>query len=137
MVRSMTLEEAIKILKKVQMCFDGACGTELSCEGEVELSCEGCPHEYTTEDFYKAICTITSHFECIDSEGETFDINFIHYHNEVNLCDSCKQTYPECPSTIEDVLFGDGKGDDNICACNKYEPSAQPEPYNAESEDKE
>lgn len=118
----MTLEEAIEILKKVQMCSDMSCGSELSCEGEVELSCEGCSHEYTTEDFYKAIAILNA---SIQKAAETLDINLTHYHNEVNLCDSCKQTYPECPSTIEDVLFGDGKGDDNICACNKYEPSAQ------------
>lgn len=47
--------------------------------------------------------------------------------NQVNLCDSCKYTYPECPSAVTDVIFGTGKGNDNICACNKYEPSAQPE----------
>lgn len=47
--------------------------------------------------------------------------------NQVHLCDSCRHVYPECPSEKEDVIFGNGKGNDNICACNKYEPSAQPE----------
>lgn len=77
----MTLYEAIEILKKVQTCSDMVCGRELSCEGEVELSCEGCPHEYTTEDFFKAICTITSHFENVDSNGETTQ----GYHEESEI----------------------------------------------------
>lgn len=45
----------------------------------------------------------------------------IRVNNQVNLCDSCKYTYPDCPSTHEDVLYGNGEGDDNICACTKYE----------------
>ncbi len=45
--------------------------------------------------------------------------------NQVHLCDSCRHVYPECPSEKDDVIFGNGKGNDNICACNKYEPSAQ------------
>lgn len=48
--------------------------------------------------------------------------------NQVHLCDSCRHVYPECPSEKDDVIFGNGKGNDNICACNKYEPTAQPEP---------
>lgn len=47
--------------------------------------------------------------------------------NQVNLCDSCKYSYPDCPSEADDVIFGNGKGNDNICACNKYRPFAQPE----------
>ena len=43
-------------------------------------------------------------------------------NNEVNLCDSCIYDYPECPCEANDVLFGDGKGHDNICCCNKYKP---------------
>ena len=41
-------------------------------------------------------------------------------HNAVNLCDTCRHTYPGCPSG-DDVIFGDGVGGDNICACAKYE----------------
>lgn len=48
-------------------------------------------------------------------------------NNQVNLCDSCTYTYPECPSEKEDVIFGNGIGNDNICACNKYQPTIQPE----------
>lgn len=46
--------------------------------------------------------------------------------NQVNLCDSCTYTYPECPSENGDVIFGNGIGNDNICACNKYQPTVQP-----------
>ena len=42
--------------------------------------------------------------------------------NEVHLCESCKHDYPECETEIDDALFGDGKGHDNIACCNRYEP---------------
>lgn len=45
--------------------------------------------------------------------------------NQTNLCDSCDYSYPDCPSKKDDVIFGNGIGNDNICACNKYKPSAQ------------
>lgn len=45
--------------------------------------------------------------------------------NKVNLCDSCRFTYPSCPSETQDVIFGNGIGNDNICACSKYEPLKQ------------
>lgn len=47
--------------------------------------------------------------------------------NQTNLCDSCDYSYPDCPTKNDDVIFGNGIGNDNICACNKYKPSAQPE----------
>ena len=47
--------------------------------------------------------------------------------NQVHLCDSCSYTYPECPSVYTDMIFGNGTGNDNICACSKYLPPAQPE----------
>lgn len=46
--------------------------------------------------------------------------------NQVHLCDSCRYVYPECPSEKDDVIFGNRKGNDNICACNKYEPFTRP-----------
>ena len=42
-------------------------------------------------------------------------------NNQINLCDSCRYTYPDCPAGKDDVLYGNGKGGDNICACGKYE----------------
>lgn len=41
-------------------------------------------------------------------------------NNQIHLCDSCKYDYPNCPSENEDVLFGNGVGNDNICCCAKY-----------------
>lgn len=56
-------------------------------------------------------------------------------NNAVHLCDSCQYTYVTCPSHGNDAVFGDGKGNDNICACNKYQPiSAQPEQQNFEKQ---
>ena len=55
-------------------------------------------------------------------------------NNQVNLCDSCTYTYPECPSEINDIFFGNGFGNDNICACNKYQPSVQPVATDATSD---
>ena len=56
-------------------------------------------------------------------------------NNAVHLCDSCRYTYVTCPSHGNDAVFGDGKGNDNICACNKYQPiSAQPEQQNFEKQ---
>ena len=52
--------------------------------------------------------------------------------NQINLCDSCDYSFPECPSKNDDVIFGNGTGNDNICACNKYKPSAKPEPEDFE-----
>lgn len=45
-------------------------------------------------------------------------------NNQIHLCDSCKYNYPNCPSENEDVLFGNGVGNDNICCCAKYLASA-------------
>ena len=42
-------------------------------------------------------------------------------NNQINLCDTCKHNYPDCPAGKDDVLYGNGKGGDNICACSKYE----------------
>ena len=47
--------------------------------------------------------------------------------NQIHLCYSCEYDYPDCPCEYNDVIFGNGIGNDNICACNKYKPSTQPE----------
>lgn len=39
--------------------------------------------------------------------------------NTVHLCTSCKYQYPECPADTG-VVFGRGKGNDNICQCADY-----------------
>lgn len=42
-------------------------------------------------------------------------------NNQVHLCNSCKYDYPECPAEMSDIIFGNGKGHDNVCACAKFE----------------
>ena len=45
----------------------------------------------------------------------------------VHLCDSCKETFPECDAFADDVIWGDGKGNDNLCGCAMYNPIAMKE----------
>ena len=65
--------------------------------------------------------------DCINGTEEVLrslpsaQINWI-VNNDIHLCDSCKYSYPSCPSSKFDVVFGDSIGHDNICACNKYQP---------------
>ncbi len=40
--------------------------------------------------------------------------------NRINLCDSCEKEQPECDG--DNLIFGDGSGNDNIAACAKYGP---------------
>jgi len=49
-------------------------------------------------------------------------VEFSIVGNKVHLCESCKHDYPECTTEIHDVIFGDGKGNDNIVCCSHYEP---------------
>ena len=44
--------------------------------------------------------------------------------NHVHLCGTCKKSIPECG--MNHVIFGDGFGNDNVCACSGYEV-AEPE----------
>ena len=49
-------------------------------------------------------------------------------NNEVHLCKSCVNCFPECEAQ-EGIIFGDGIGCDNICSCNKYIPLAEHDYY--------
>ena len=42
---------------------------------------------------------------------------------KVNLCDTCRYSQPECMNdmTVEDIEYGDGKGNDNIIKCTNYD----------------
>lgn len=42
-------------------------------------------------------------------------------NTKVNLCITCKESFPECNATVEDIVFGDGKGFDNVQECDCYE----------------
>lgn len=37
-----------------------------------------------------------------------------------HLCDSCLLEYPDCDADAGLIEFGDGVGNDNIIACDKY-----------------
>ena len=39
-----------------------------------------------------------------------------------NKCEKCKYFYPACPAKAGEMLFGNGKGFDNVCMCARYEP---------------
>lgn len=43
-------------------------------------------------------------------------------NNKVHLCNSCRSEYPNCGADTNDVMFGDGTGNDNICCCAMYNP---------------
>lgn len=43
--------------------------------------------------------------------------------NQVDLCKSCCHEMPTCEGAGSDnLILGDGPGDDNTCACAYYEP---------------
>lgn len=42
------------------------------------------------------------------------------FGNKVNLCSSCSKDYPVCDG--DNLLFGDGVGNDNIITCAGYTP---------------
>ena len=48
------------------------------------------------------------------------NVQEIGLSNHVNLCDSCMWKYPQCK--YDNIIFGDGVGNDNICACSNYKP---------------
>lgn len=58
--------------------------------------------------------------------------------NQVHLCDSCHYSYPVCPAMNNDVIFGNGIGHDNICACAKFEikPEQTVKVYHKQAPDK-
>lgn len=62
--------------------------------------------------------------------------NVVIKGNKVNLCDSCRLNYPTCPPKFQDIAFGDGKGNDNVCMCSSYIPVAYRQGYKGEGETK-
>jgi hypothetical protein len=53
-----------------------------------------------------------------DNRNILTDINII-LHQQLNLCDSCKQHPAECTNRY--VNFGNGKSEGNIIKCTGYE----------------
>ena len=54
----------------------------------------------------------------VEMDDGTFEVR----GNAVHLCESCKNEYPECDGAIDNIMFGDGVGNDNICCCASYKP---------------
>ena len=42
--------------------------------------------------------------------------------NKVHLCNACKHDFADCDAKSNDMWMGDGKGNDNVACCNKFEP---------------
>ena len=64
---------------------------------------------------------------CTLAEDILYDVPSAQLNNQVHLCNSCKykNSYPVCPSGKDDVIFGNGVGNDNICACACYTPDPE------------
>ena len=41
---------------------------------------------------------------------------------KINLCASCKFGISTCAANYEDLSFGNGWGNDNVCGCKVYKP---------------
>lgn len=82
------------------------------------IFCDGCKQTTILEENEWEGDTASARKRAIDAWNQRM------INNQINLCDSCKYLYPACPSGKEkdDVIFGNGIGNDNICACNKYDP---------------
>jgi hypothetical protein len=51
---------------------------------------------------------------------KTTTVQDLGIHNEIHLCRSCCHEQPTCSG--DNLIFGSGKGDDNVAACGQYEP---------------
>jgi len=49
-------------------------------------------------------------------------MQFLGMKNNVHLCDSCTHDFPTCKIKSDDVIYGTGKGNDNIAACSLHVP---------------
>ena len=50
---------------------------------------------------------------------KTVTVQELGMKNDVNLCDSCCHEQPTCDA--DNIIFGTGKGEDNVCGCSEYE----------------
>lgn len=137
----MTREEAIKILHDCKACTNYCIdeyyeAIEVAIEALQTEPCEDAISRMQAKSFAAGsglikridgedwinVSEVRENLDMLPSVNPQNGIN----NNAVNLCDSCKYDYPECPSGKKDILFGDGKGNDNVCCCNKYLPSVKP-----------
>ena len=63
----------------------------------------------------------TEDFSVVERTAKVVERNSMLPNNQIHLCEYCKYDYPECPAVKDNVIFGNGIGYDNICACVKFE----------------
>lgn len=54
---------------------------------------------------------------------DIFSVRTLGMINNINLCGSCRKEVATCDG--DNIIFGTGKGDDNIAACSMYTPLAR------------
>jgi len=63
---------------------------------------------------------------------KTLQLSEVGMSNQVNLCDSCCYVQPTCEGN--NMIFGDGVGNDNVVSCSIYEAIYnRPHPHDSES----
>ena len=76
------------------------------------MKCEDCPNaEWDSVDGHWYIYGCMG--GCEEDEAGKIMGDYIE-NTKINLCDTCKQTYPECPVVGDDITFGDGAGNDDF-----------------------
>lgn len=93
----------------------------------VELEQEALKMVLTTDDkiekqIWNAVLTERSAFKFSVMDAlASLNNSSAELDNQVHLCGFCKYDYPECPAGMSDIIFGNGKEQDNVCACAKFE----------------
>jgi hypothetical protein len=65
-------------------------------------------------DVYSTLCDMVDNIITLLKEQEPIEAR-------LHLCESCKKQFPECEVTEDNVVFGSGKGNDNIIGCSAYD----------------
>lgn len=72
--------------------------------------CDGCP--YNSNDFR---CRLDLRDDAIELLKAQEPIE-----ERLNLCESCKQDFGSCAAQFDDIVFGNGTGNDNVIGCGAY-----------------
>lgn len=133
---TITREEAIQILS-TRDAHGVLCGYTSGVTEALDMAIEALQASTNGDSISRAEAIEMFHKKC-DKEGMLgrYDIQWTletlpsadrpTVNNKVHLCDSCTHSYPDCSAKGHDVLFGNGKGNDNICCCNQYEAVGRP-----------
>lgn len=116
--------DAVRISVKAYSLSDVSLSYNLAYLVERKENCTNCEYEGSAGCSIVEIC------------GENKLTHRCHMYEakdtKRNLCNSCKFSFAECSVTLDDIIFGDGVGNDNVYACDKYEQKAEP-PANCET----